>query len=298
MPGLRADDLWVDYSGLGPDGSAAADRRARGRWEEHGCFLARGLLDDGELGPIRRDLRRLIALRREALGLPESPAGPGARFDDGLPGLVAVRRTEALVVQDAFRLLLSVQQVGVSPPLVRLSRQLLGTETIGLSPTNNNAKVSLPGEDEYLFPWHQDYPYVQDSEDGLVYWAPLHDCGEEEGCLWVAPGSHKLGLLPLRRVDPSAGTPVLAFELADPGVADRFPRVRVPVRAGDVLVFSTLLLHAGGANRCGRPRWTLQIRHGNFEHPRAVGRGWPSARVEKVSFAVSHPGYVVGGGAE
>jgi hypothetical protein len=76
-------------------------------------------------------------------------------------------------------------------------------------------------------------------------------------------------------------------------LAGRFPHLRVPLPAGDVLVFSTLLLNADDCNCSGRARWALQVRHGNLEHPRAVVRGWPAGRIGMVSYADSHPEYVV-----
>jgi ectoine hydroxylase-related dioxygenase (phytanoyl-CoA dioxygenase family) len=293
---MAADALAVDYTASDPEALAAADARARQLLDEFGCLVACRLFGAGELEPVRRDLQRLIGLRRRLAGVSEEPP-PAAtrRFDDGFLALVRRRESEALVLQSALRRLLPAQEIAGHPRLQRLSEALMGTRAISHSPFNNNARVWLPDEDGHLFPWHQDYPYTQDSEDGLTYWIPLHDCDDREGTLQLAPGSHKMGILPLRPTDPRADSPALGYELAEPAVLERFPRLRLPVRAGDVLVFSTLLLHAGDSNRSGRARWALQVRHGNLEHPRAVARGWPAGRVGLIPFAESHPEYVVVG---
>ena len=40
------------------------------------------------------------------------------------------------------------------------------------------------------------------------------------------------------------------------------------------------------------PRWTLQIRHGNFKHPFAIRKNWPGSHYEQNWFDLSHPEYV------
>jgi hypothetical protein len=72
VPELGVADLTVDHSSPAGD-PAAADERARRLYAEHGCFLAKGLLDEAMLEPSRRVIRKLIALRLHALGLPEEP---------------------------------------------------------------------------------------------------------------------------------------------------------------------------------------------------------------------------------
>ncbi len=276
MRPISVDDLTVDYTPSDPDALAVADARARQLLGELGCFLARGLFGDEQLEPIRRDLRRLIGLRWRLAGLgPELPSESEPRFDDGLLALARQREAEVAVLQEALPLLLSARQVAGHPRLERLSRGLMGTQTVGHNEFTDNARVQLSDGNHHLLPWHQDYPYVQDSEDGLVYWIPLHRCGEREGSLRLALGSHRLGGLPVRRTDSGADGPTPPYEIAEPAVVDRFPQLRVPVQAGDVLVFSTLLVHADDPNCSGRARWALEVRHGNLEHPRAVARGWP-----------------------
>ena len=68
MPEISVADLTVDYSGPVGD-PAAADERARRLYAEHGCFLAKGLLDEAALKPSRRAIRKLIALRLGGAGL-------------------------------------------------------------------------------------------------------------------------------------------------------------------------------------------------------------------------------------
>lgn len=100
------------------------------------------------------------------------------------------------------------------------------------------------------FSWHQDSGYVvgnggpADHAPYLTCWCPLDDATEENGTVRLIPGSHRGGLIPHER---RAGSNDLAVAPADNGVL-------VEARAGDVVAFSSLTLHATGANRSNAPR--------------------------------------------
>lgn len=284
--------LRVDYAD--PTTQAAADSQAKSLLAEQGGFVARGLFEKDALGAARQDIQRLIQLRcNHARLTPEPESDNQTRFDDGFIAMNRASRAHGGVIYDACRRLMPVHHLATHFALQRLSKRLMSTETL-IACTLNAVRIDHPNEDKYLFLWHQDYPYIQDSEDGLVYWIPLHDVDEENGCLRLALGSHKRGVLPVRVTDPGNKNRngARTIELADEAIAESFPQVSVPVRAGEVLVFSTLMLHRSQPNRSARARWTLQIRHGNFEHPQAIARNWPGGMIENVGFEQSHPEYV------
>jgi phytanoyl-CoA hydroxylase len=89
------------------------------------------------------------------------------------------------------------------------------------------------------FPWHQDNGYAfLDPQQYLTCWIALTDATRENGCPWVVPGLHRLG--------------TLAHRLTDTGFVclDNPPdSVAVPVRAGSIVVFSSLTPHCTGPNR-------------------------------------------------
>jgi ectoine hydroxylase-related dioxygenase (phytanoyl-CoA dioxygenase family) len=312
MKNISAKDLLVDYSISNKNDLFESDLLAQQLLDEFGCFLAKGLLNNGEINLIHHDIRQLISLRMKRTGLKkEADVDKISQFDDGLQilrqlesayvnelmskDIVNSQTSNQLeyahseVIANACRTLLSVQQINVHPELVRLSKKLMSTSTVMVH-MSYDLRVDYPYGDEYLFPWHQDYPVIQDSEDALVYWIPLRDVGEENGCLHIAPGSHRMGVLPQlpqREEDAASAT------IPDDSILSQFPCIRVPMFSGDVLVFSTLMLHASGTNRSNYPRWSLQVRHGNFEHPKAILRNWPNSSVWNVPFQESHPEYVI-----
>jgi Phytanoyl-CoA dioxygenase (PhyH) len=314
MKNISIEDLSVNYSITDPKELAQSDLQAKHLLDEFGCFLAKGLLASVELDLVRNDIKKVIELRMKRIGLPIQPSVNNiSDFDCGFQTLSqlesAIEReisvssiTQASqleyahseVIMNACRTLLSIHQINVNPKLVRLSKRLMETNTL-MNHMSYDLRVDRPYDDESLFPWHQDYPVIQDSEDALVYWLPLRDVGLQEGCLTIAPQSHKLGVLPQywhsEQGEVSATIP-------NRELLSQFTCMRVPVRAGDVLVFNTLLLHASGVNRSDRIRWTLQVRHGNFENQRAIARNWPNSSIWNVPFHQTHPEYVISGNKE
>jgi phytanoyl-CoA hydroxylase len=90
------------------------------------------------------------------------------------------------------------------------------------------------------FPWHQDngYTYVE-PQQYLTCWVALTDADERNGCPIVVPGLHRGGTW-------AHETTELGF---DCGVdASGREGIAVPVRAGGVVVFSSLTPHKTGPN--------------------------------------------------
>jgi len=45
------------------------------------------------------------------------------------------------------------------------------------------------------FPWHQDNAYNRVKDEHLQFWIAITEMTEENGGLWLQPGSHRIGLL-------------------------------------------------------------------------------------------------------
>lgn len=100
------------------------------------------------------------------------------------------------------------------------------------------------------FSWHQDSGYVvgnggpADHAPYLTCWCPLDDATVENGTVRVVPGSHCGGIIAHERL---AGSNDLAVTPESEGVT-------IEAKAGSIVAFSSLLLHATGANRTDRAR--------------------------------------------
>ena len=103
---------------------------------------------------------------------------------------------------------------------------------------------------------HQDYIYTKGSLDSMVLWIPLCDIKEEMGFLKLVPRSHKK-LLQHTPNPKSRGLPMLDFD------QDAF--IPVPMKMGDVLLFSTFLVHQSGKNNSEELRMSLNCRYDNID---------------------------------
>ncbi len=120
--------------------------------------------------------------------------------------------------------------------------------------------VAKPPQARTELPWHQDNGYAPTiPEQYVTCWLALDDADVDNGCIHVLPESHKEGTV---RHHDVAGSPFRGgFDGDDPGRA-------VPVRRGDVLVFSSLIMHRSGPNTTDRHRraWILQYCVGHATH--------------------------------
>jgi ectoine hydroxylase-related dioxygenase (phytanoyl-CoA dioxygenase family) len=173
----------------------------------------------------------------------------------------------------------------------------MATHLPGIYPGGTGVRMDHPGEDTYLSPWHQEYPYNLTSDNAVTLWLPLVDVDETNGCLRLAPGTQRLGALPVR-VRDALNTRRNANETLEidglEAILARHRDVGVPARAGDALVFHTFLLHRSQPNRSSASRWTLQARYFDFLNATAVRHDWVGGMNEGVDFRRYHPELVAG----
>lgn len=101
--------------------------------------------------------------------------------------------------------------------------------------------------------WHQDFPFFPHTNTDLVacmFW--LDDATEENGCMQVVPGTHRLGPLDHTYCEGFVGMVSEDLKRVD------LSRARLlPMRAGDLSVHHCLTLHSSAPNRSRRPRRAL-----------------------------------------
>ena len=95
--------------------------------------------------------------------------------------------------------------------------------------------------------WHQDEVFIPTRDRSLIgAWIAMDDASVENGCLWVVPGSHRLGYMyPLRAHDDPE-----EFDFAPESHGfDESEEVPVEVTTGAVVFFNGYLLHRSRKNR-------------------------------------------------
>lgn len=112
--------------------------------------------------------------------------------------------------------------------------------------------------------WHQDMAVVQpeaDDTEMLTVWVAISDATEENGCLVVAPGSHREGLALHCKSLGSMPEEVVGD--------DRLPLV---MDSGDVLFMSKGTKHASLSNVSDGARFSFDLRYNPVGQP--TGRPW------------------------
>ncbi len=127
------------------------------------------------------------------------------------------------------------------------------TEIIGLNVKAMQSMLFIKASGKPGQAWHQDEAFIPTRDRSLTGgWIALDDATVESGCLWVIPGSHKLGTLwPTQvqnddRFDCTAES--TGFPYSD---SDAIP---VQVKAGAIVFFNGYLLHRSFPNKS----------HGNY----------------------------------
>jgi ectoine hydroxylase-related dioxygenase (phytanoyl-CoA dioxygenase family) len=136
------------------------------------------------------------------------------------------------------------------------------TELIGPNVQLHHTKMLVkPPEKGAPFPMHQDYPYFPHERHSVVA-ASVHldDTDEENGCLHVIPGSHRLGPL-----DAEGDAKTVDYPL-ESGTA-------CPAAAGDVLFFNYLTIHGSGVNSSDRTRRNVLFQYRDPADPPALRDG-------------------------
>ena len=168
--------------------------------------------------------------------------------------------------------------------LLNLLEGILGSELYS-NPTQH-VRIKPPAKytdnGELLTPeltttvWHQDLGTVSpeaDESDIVTVWIPFTEANKINGCLLVAPGSHKRGLAVhchdhMSKYSRQAIPDSLVGK--DRKALEMFP--------GDVLIFDKMTMHASLPNFSQSIRWSFDLRYQKI--------GWPTGRP-------SFPGFVV-----
>lgn len=106
----------------------------------------------------------------------------------------------------------------------------------------------VPPHGGHGLPWHQDNQYTQLLGPALNVFIALCPICEENAGLWIAPRSHRLGVVPARRNETTA--PGHREALTDPENGVSLP----PMQPGDACIFDRHMLHRSLQNRTERPR--------------------------------------------
>jgi ectoine hydroxylase-related dioxygenase (phytanoyl-CoA dioxygenase family) len=210
---------WADHGGP----FRTLTREQARHYDEQGFFVLADALTPDDLAALVEAIDPLEARGEEALRTMEGGRFFIARADE-------ITFTTHLVAQSAL-----LRRFTSSALFADLCADLIGPD---VRLYWDQAVYKKPGT-ESTFPWHQDngYAFVV-PQQYLTCWVALTDATAQNGCPWVVPGLHRAG--------------TLAHEYSDTGfvcLRDPPDATAVPIRAGSIVVFSSLTPHSTGPNR-------------------------------------------------
>jgi phytanoyl-CoA hydroxylase len=227
-------------------------------WMEKGYFILRGVVDETTCAEMTRQAIEIFT-----------------RAEDGKAGVTGhhIGDDGAIAVEEAAKV-----DSGEAPDM-RMSKlfNLHRKEpflSFATHPLIRNAMNAIVGPEvacfnsQYIFknpgvwgqPWHQDSLYYSfDRMPQIGVWLATSRATVENGCLFVAPGSHKE---PIHPVVPDArpGSNYGYLEVVDYDFSDAEP---VLMEAGDVLIFHSFLMHMSNDNKSDERRSALVYHYAN-----------------------------------
>lgn len=156
-------------------------------------------------------------------------------------------------------------------PLVDVAEQLIGPNIKGAT---SQLTFKLRGN-TMPFGWHQDNGYGQlEPANAISTLTALDSADEENGCLWVIPGSHHRGQVDVSdRLTPEAKAAGSDLSIE---VSEESGAVPVPLEAGDAVVLHCHTLHRSEGNHSPtRDRRILFLRYADADAVEVYNQGRP-----------------------
>ena len=204
-----------------------------------GFVIARGLAPQASCEAMKALALRHLAAETQPLEYEAQVKYPGAPASLDAPGGRTVRRLLQACQRDAL-----YQEWATSPEVANRLHQLIGPR-LELSQVHHNCVMTKSPAFSSATGWHQDIRYWSFQRPELVsVWLALGAEHEENGCLWLVPGSHRMEFRSEQYDDDR-------FFRADNDENRRILQAKVAAELdeGDVLFFHSCLLHSAGQNR-------------------------------------------------
>ncbi len=242
----------------------------RQNYASEGFCVSRGIIPLTELDAINAEINHLFIIQLKRLGLPVMAEASREAFRANAIALLQADVATYINTARITQMLPSVHRLLVSEPIMHL------VTSLGLDFPVISTRVSIHIMSDDLkipngyhkTPPHQDWRSIQGSLDNVVLWLPTTPVSDRSYALEVAPRSHLHGLLPT------------VEHIMTPSTSDERVRdedfIAIPVEPGDVIAFSSFLVHRTGEEGDGLVRIALSGRFNNAVEPTFVAHGYPT----------------------
>ena len=227
-------------------------------FERNGFVIVRSLAARERCERMKAVAQRHLAAEVGPLEYEAQVKYPGAPASLEAPGGRTVRRLLQAYARDSL-----FREWATSPEMSARLRQLLGPD-VELSQAHHNCVMTKNLAFSSATGWHQDIRYWSFQKPELVsVWLALGPEHEENGCLWLVPGSHRMEFRGEQYDDDR-------FFHADIAGNRNIlqSRVAAELDEGDVLFFHCRMLHSAGQNRTALTKFAAVFTyHATDNHP-------------------------------
>lgn len=212
------------------------------QFERDGFLVIEDFLAPEEVARVKADIARVSEEVKNAEG-----DFQGFNFERADGGSYVdskeIRKGVLRKIQGAVQFVPEVRNVFTGDKMLDCMEDLMGPNIY-----YHSSKVMFKPPGGSAKPWHQDAAYWRAFDPNqITVWIAIDDATEENGCVWAIPGSHKLGHIPHVKRELQVEESQIDLTKAAP----------VPVPAGGLLIFHSLVLHMSEKNTSDKTRWAI-----------------------------------------
>ena len=123
--------------------------------------------------------------------------------------------------------------------------------------------------------WHQEVFYSIPNSEFIQTWAPIiHDTTKKNGTIWICVKSHKQGILPQEKSDDESDPTF--FHIKEETIK-QFEQKQIEMKLGQLLIFSSRLVHKSGINVSNQVRYSIVNMYHNLDNKKFR----PTRKIEK-----------------
>jgi phytanoyl-CoA hydroxylase len=242
----------------------------RTRFLAEGYVVVEDVLDRAQLAAIKREIADLFAIQLHRLGRTIDPGESQEAFTNNALQLLQADVPTYINTARLTQYLPSVHRLLVCDPILDIARAL-GVEfpVISTRPSIHfmSGGLTVPGG-YHKTPPHQEWRSMQGSLDSIVFWLPMTPVSARSNPMEFVPKSHLLGLL-------DTVEHIMTPAVSDARITDD---MFIPITAepGDIIFFSSFMVHRTGQADDGLVRIALSGRFNNAQEKTYVEHGYPT----------------------
>jgi len=260
------------------------DQMRSEKFRKDGYIVVKNFFDKDEISSLRRDVKKIFALQIRRIVNVDVDIDDEANFEKFMYKFFELDVDTFMNCGKEVQQLISLHKIGTDSRVHKILVELgLEFPIISVRPSMLFNSRHLAKKEEY---WklgaHQDWRSSQGSLDAITLWFPLVKSDKAIGALQVIPKSHILGLLDSESVS-YYGKIIEEFKEED--------YLQLEFEIGDILLFSSFLVHRSGVNITESIRWSVQLRYNNIQESTFIERGFPNPFIYKPQPDLMTPGF-------